>query len=271
MQNNSSEQTNALPPPAPRDSPKARTMGRAARHHAIPFVVWVGIMFAVEIFHLGPAVAGEDEPYLGLVSLAGAYGWRTVLGAGAFLLLRPWRYYKALKRGNILPAVLLGLGVFLLWVSFESEWLGRMIPGLSSLYERWAVLPFGAAREAVAEPSPYAPAFCGWNLTLVRLAGSAFIIAPIEEFFWRGFLYRWIQSLDFLDIDPGRFDLKAFLIVAAIFGAAHTEWLAGVVTGVLYGYFFIRTRDIWATALAHTTTNLVLGLYVLNTGHYHFW
>ena len=119
--------------------------------------------------------------------------------------------------------------------------------------------------------SPFDPASCGWGLTLVRLLGSAFVIAVIEEFFWRGFLYRWIQSLDFLDIDPGKLHLGAFIGVAAIFGAEHREWLAGVVTGILYALLYIRTRDIWAACTAHVTTNLLLGVYVLATRNYLYW
>lgn len=258
-------------PPAPRDSPKARAISLAARRHVVPFAVWIGLLFAVDVFNLGPGDGSEENHALGLVSLAGAYAWRTALGAAALLLWRPWRHYGPLQRRHVPAALLLGIGVYLLWVGFESDLLRRLAPGLAEAYERWAVLPFGALREPLPDPPPYDPVFCGWGLTLVRLAGSAFVIALIEEFFWRGFLYRWIQSLDFLDIDPGRFDFKAFLIVAAVFAAAHNEWLAALVTGLLYGYCYLRTRDLWAVALAHVVTNLLLGIHVLAAGHHQFW
>ena len=41
--------------------------------------------------------------------------------------------------------------------------------------------------------------------------------------------------------------------------------------GLAYGLLFIRTRDVWAACLAHATTNLALGAYVLSTGHWEFW
>ncbi len=258
-------------PPAPRNSPKAQAMSLAARRHVIPFAVWIGLLFAVDLFNLAPGDGSADDHSLGLVTLAGAYAWRTALGAAALLLWRPWRHHAPLRRRHVPAALRLGAGVFLLWVGFESELLRRLAPGLAEAYERWAVLPFGAPRDPLPDPPPYAPAFCGWGLALVRLGGSAFVIAVIEEFFWRGFLYRWIQSLDFLDIDPGRFDPKAFLIVAAVFAAVHNEWLAALATGLLYGAFYIRTRDVWAAALAHGVTNLLLGIYVLATGNHRFW
>lgn len=255
---------------APKDSPKALAMARAARRHVVPFAVWMALLFAVQVFNLATDPTGKNEHALNLVSLAWAYAWRAGLGALALLLWRPWRDYAAPARRNLLPAVGLGAAVFVLWIGLETEAVRRVAPGLARLYETWCVLPFGQLREPL-EHLPYAPATCGWPLTLVRLVGSTLVIAAIEEFFWRGFLYRWVQNLDFLDIDPATIHWPAFLGVAGAFAALHVEWAAAFLTGLAYGCFYIRTRDIWATVLAHATTNLLLGLYVLLTGHYHFW
>jgi len=108
-------------------------------------------------------------------------------------------------------------------------------------------------------------------LTLVRLAGSAFVIAIIEEFFWRGFLYRWLLGSPFLKFNLGTMHVGMFWIVALLFGLEHTRWMVGILAGVAYGYLVIRTRDIWAGCIAHITTNLLLGIYVLITRSYHFW
>ncbi len=297
---------------AKQGSPKAKAMAKAARAHCVPFFVWIGALLVVQMTHLtNVAEVHEGRSIvagMGLFTMPAAYAVRAVLGALVLCLWRPWRYYEALKRKNVLPAVLLGVAVFLLWVGFETECVKKLLPGLSELYERWCVLPFGELRkpveyvllEAVDGVAPevpdlagqlypvgevvpdgyraaalagsvYSPAVCGWPLTLVRLAGSAFVIAVAEEFFWRGFLCRWIQNIDFLDVDIGKFAPFAFFVTVALFGAEHTEWLMGALTGVLYGLFFLRTRDIWAAAVAHVTTNLLLGVYVLVFGAYQFW
>jgi hypothetical protein len=253
---------------APKDSPKALAMSRAARQHVVPFAVWMALLFVVQVFNL--AVDPANEHALNLVTYAAAYAWRAGLGLAALLLWRPWRHYAPLQRRNLLPALGLGAVVFVLWIGVESDVAKRTAPGLARFYETWCVLPFGKLREPL-ESLPYAPATCGWTLTLVRLAGSAFVIAVIEEFFWRGFLYRWVQTLDFLDVDPGKLHWPAFLGVSVVFAALHVEWAAALLTGLAYGYFYIRTRDVWATALAHVSTNLLLGAYILATGHYHFW
>ena len=108
-------------------------------------------------------------------------------------------------------------------------------------------------------------------MALVRLLGSGLVIAAVEEFFWRGFLYRFLIAPAFTRVDPGTFAAAAFLAVAAVFGLEHDRWLAGVLAGLAYGAVFVRTRDIWAAVVAHAATNLLLGLYVLSTGAYRFW
>ena len=106
---------------------------------------------------------------------------------------------------------------------------------------------------------------------MIRLLGSAVVIAPIEEFFWRGFLYRWLLAKDFLVVSLSTFRPGLFLLVALAFGFEHDRWLAGLVAGLIYGALILRTRDIWAACVAHAITNFLLGLYVLATGAYGFW
>jgi CAAX prenyl protease-like protein len=92
-----------------------------------------------------------------------------------------------------------------------------------------------------------------------------------EEFFWRGFFLRWFQARAFLGVDPRRIGAAAFWIVVALFAVEHSRWLAGALAGAAYGWFYVRTGDLRATAAAHAVTNLLLGLYVLAFGAYRFW
>ena len=268
-----------LPPQiAPKGSAKAKAMNIAAARHALPFVLWLGIMALAHAMHLTTGSTSEIAESLNLISDAGMYTVRTVLCVVALFILRPWRYYGALQKKNILPAIGIGLAVFALWVGFETELFKKIAPGLAELYERWCVDPFGALgelRETSAEISaantPYAPAICGWPLTIFRLIGSALVISVIEEFFWRGYLLRTAKTPDFLDLDVGYYNPLIFFGVAIVFGLEHVEVVAGAITGVIYGFLYIKTRDIWAASIAHITTNLALGIYVLATGKWWFW
>ncbi len=56
-----------------------------------------------------------------------------------------------------------------------------------------------------------------------------------------------------------------------MFSTVHTRWIAGLLCGLLYGWFYRRTRDIWAVSYAHGLTNALLGIYVLTTGKFEFW
>ena len=103
------------------------------------------------------------------------------------------------------------------------------------------------------------------------MVGTGVAIAFAEEFFWRGYLLRAARTPDFLDVPVGSFHAVSFLAVTAVFAAEHAELAAGFAAGLAYGLLFLRTRDVWAACIAHAATNLLLGFYVLATGHWEFW
>lgn len=197
------------------------------------------------------------------------YALQTVLAGALFLWLRPWRYYAAPRFATWGPATLVGTIVFALWVLPETG----DFQGASSWrewYGRYAIRPFGAL-PAVTVSSPFAPSACGWPLTIARLTGSALVIAPIEEFFWRGFLYRWMIRPNFTKVEPAPIRWGAFWATALVFGFEHDRWLAGLLAGAIYGWLYARTRDVWAAVWSHVITNLLLGLYVIGVSAYTFW
>ncbi len=218
--------------------------------HILPFAAWMGLLFST----------GESA------------GWKyaiiAVICAGLFLFLRPWRTYRPLQVQHVLPSVAVGVLVFAVWVVMESPLLSAL-PAVQDAYLRYAVMPFGSLPD-VPDIYPYDPAVAGWPLSLMRLAGSAFVIAVIEEFFWRGFLYRWMLKKEFVQAEP-LFQMTAFVLVSVCFGFEHNRWLVGIFAGLAYGWLYIKTRDLWSAALAHVLTNLILGVYALATQQYAFW
>lgn len=220
--------------------------------HIAPFGLWLALMHFLDVPQLTPAMA---------------YALRSAICLAALLILRPWRWYEGPKLKHIPLAVAAGIVVLALWVFGESPWCPEAI---RDLYIRWGVRPFGELREPI-ESTPYAPSVCGWPLTLVRIGGSAFVIGVIEEFFWRGFVYRWGIRGKFLTIGLGELDLRVFLVVALVFGLEHHEWLAGTLCGLIYGWIILRTRNLWTGIVAHALTNFLLGFYIVATGSYQFW
>lgn len=220
--------------------------------HVIPFVAWLFIAHFL----------GDPDGW--------KYAVRSAVCLGLLFWLRPWQWYPRIEWKNVPLALAVGVGVFVMWVIGETTWLQRVAPGIHALYGKWAVMPLGEMREPLTE-FPYSPEQTGWPLTLVRLAGSSLVIGVIEEFFWRGWLYRWMLGRNFLKVDPATRDRFVFVAVALVFGLEHTEWLAGWITGLVYCWLYVRTRDIWAAALAHALTNALLGWYVIQTGAYWYW
>ena len=262
---------------APKGSAKAKLNTFAAVAHTLPFFLWVGVMALADMMHLLPSSGSEDIETMNLVSDAWMYSIRTVICVVALCLLRPWRWYPALQMKNLMPAIGIGLLVFVLWIGLETQFIRNLAPGFAELYEKYCVKPLGeidgkrVASYYLENPSPYMPAVCGWTLTIMRLLGSAFVIAIIEEFFWRGYLLRTVRTPDFLDLEVGYYHPKSFFIIAVVFAFMHHEVAAAFLTALIYGYFYLFTRDIWAVVIAHVTTNLVLGLYAMWTGYWWFW
>ncbi|NLL83135.1 MAG: CAAX prenyl protease-related protein [Lentisphaerae bacterium] len=245
-----------------------------SRGHIVPFVVWVGAIAVLTLL--------ERLVLLPPLTVVWVYAFKTIVCGGLFLWLRPWRVYQPLQRRNVVPAVAIGLAVALLWIAPETEWLGGLWPAAQQFYHKWLILMPGGWPEyfdpAIFPALPpgfsgvvYDPAICGWPLTLMRVVGSVMVIAVIEEFFFRGFLLRWIREHDFWKVPLTQWHAGSFWTVVVVFGFEHDRWLVGLVAGVAYGLLALKRGDIWATALAHVVTNGALAGYVLMYGRFGFW
>lgn len=193
---------------------------------------------------------------------AAAYAARTALaglvGAACLVVRRKSLSFPPSGR-TVLAGLMTGLLVYLLWVA----------PEYSLWYQTWLTLPLGTPPPAPT-PSPYEPAVCGGLLTAVKLFGSAFVIAPAEEFFFRSYLYRRLQARDFRAVPLSRFDLSAFLWMTLLFTLEHNRPVVAALAAAFYGLLAIR-RGIGAAVIAHVTTNLVLGLHVIYRQEWWFW
>lgn len=218
--------------------------------HVVPFAAWLVLMQVL------PATAW-------------AYSLRSVVCLGLFAWYRPWRWYDLPAVRHIPVGLAVGALVFVIWVLPESAWMGQW-PSIQNLYLKIGTMPPWKVLEPLAI-SPYAPEICGWPLVIARLAGSALVITVIEEVFWRGFLYRWLIARDFRQQSLAKLDWVILLTVSALFGLEHTRWLVGVAAGLAYGLLAVKTGNLWSAVVAHVTTNLLLGIYVLATASYAFW
>ena len=149
-------------------------------------------------------------------------------------------------------ALLLGVGVFVLWINLDSGWvrLGTATAGFVPLREGGGL---------------------DWPLIVVRIFGAAVVVPVMEELFWRSFIQRWIDRQDFLALAPAAVSLRALLFTSLVFGFEHGQWLAGIIAGLAYGWLYRRSGSLWPPIIAHGLTNLLLGLWVVHSGQWQFW
>ena len=172
------------------------------------------------------------------------------------LLAFVWPHVKELRWRFSPEAVIAGILVFALWV------------GLDPHYPKWSDAP-----ESPWNPFTYFESSTGiaWIIVVLRILGTTLLVPPVEEAFYRSFLYRYLTKSDFLSMPLGKFDLRSFIIVSAVFGIAHFEWLPGILCGLTYQWLVIRKQRLGDAMTAHAITNLLLGLWVVWKGQWQFW
>ena len=69
----------------------------------------------------------------------------------------------------------------------------------------------------------------------------------------------------------GQFAWVPFLATSAVFGFTHREWLAGILCGFVYQGLVCWKKRLGDAMSAHAITNLLLGLWIVWKGAWHFW
>jgi uncharacterized protein len=201
-----------------------------------PFFLFMVILFGEERF---PA-----EHYLTYPVKA--------LAVGAVIL---WfrKSLPDLRPASPVFSILIGVACVVLWIGLD-PWLVHYDQPLVGR-NPFALYPAGEA----------------WVLYAFRVLGIALVVPVMEELFWRGFLMRWLIKDDFMSVPLGTYQPVSFAITTAFFAAEHgNEWPLAVIVGVIYGWWFVRTKSLGSVILAHGVTNLLLALYCLFGNDWHF-
>ena len=177
-----------------------------------------------------------------LPATATAYAVRTaatvaLLAAAAASLKFKVESLKCWRWSDLVLGLAVGVVVFAIWIlpeQFDWAW-----------YRKWCIIGEGGT-QAMAEASA--------AMIAIRLIGSAFVISAAEELFFR----KWLIGF------------AGFWWMVGLFAIEHDRWLVAAICGIAYGVLYLR-RGLAAAIVAHVTTNLVLGLWVLKTGQWQFW
>lgn len=159
-------------------------------------------------------------------------------------------------------SILVGIAVFIIWITpdlISSAWHHTL------LFDN-VVVGHPAGNTPPASKSD--PIFL-----FFRIAISVIAVPILEELFWRGWLMRWIINSDHFEKVPlGTYAPAAFWLVALLFASEHGSfWDVGLLAGVAFNWWMVRTRNLWDCILAHAVTNAVLAAYVIGAGQWQYW
>src|ERR1022692_1566841 len=105
----------------------------------------------------------------------------------------------------------------------------------------------GPVHSSVASDVPHSFWIVGW-----RTARASIIVPVIEELFWHGWMMRWLIDSRFERIKPGTYSPFAFWMTALLFASEHGPyWDVGLVTGVIYNCWMIRSESLADCVLSH--------------------
>ncbi len=217
---------------------------RATAAYVAPFAVFVGMLALRRLVPVPPELFAAARFLLVAAALIvfsrGVIRWRLVLPAGS---------------------VLLGIAVFFIWIGPDALWPGYR--------DSW--LFHNALIGQVATSWPASLKHNVWFLA-IRVVESAVLVPILEELFWRGWLMRWIIKPDFEKVPLGQYAPLSFWLVALLFASEHGPyWEVGLIAGVAYNWWMVRTRNLSDCMVAHGVTNAVLAAYVLVFDKWNYW
>jgi uncharacterized protein len=190
------------------------------------------------------------------------YVTKTVIGA--WLIWWMWPGVREMRWKISAEAVVTGVAIFGVWV------------GIDDFLKALGLKPdFGELKIGGKPWNPKAQFGAGsalaWFFIVARIAGSTLVVPPLEEVFYRSFLYRYLVKPDFLLVPLGAFFAMPFIVTSIVFGFEHREWLAGTICGLAYAGLICWKRRLGDAMTAHAITNFLLGVWVVIQGEWQFW
>jgi CAAX prenyl protease-like protein len=158
-------------------------------------------------------------------------------------------------------SIAIGIAVFFLWIA----------PDVLFPHYRNSILfsnqIFGQVHSSLPPEALHSPWVLAW-----RTARAVLVVPIAEELFWRGWLLRWLINSNFQKVPLGAYSPFAFWITAALFASEHGPyWDVGLVTGVIYNWWMIRTKSVASCILMHAVTNGLLSAYVIAYNQWQYW
>jgi uncharacterized protein len=209
-----------------------------------PFIVFLAFLGVKGIFPFGP---GFEYPL------------RVIVVSAAIIVFS--RKVIPSHASAPIQSTLCGLAIFIIWVipdliwpSYRSHWLFQnSFTGTVA-----SSLPDDIRVNAI--------------FLIFRIVGTVIIVPIIEELFWRGWLMRYLINHNFDAVKLGAYSAFSFWLPAILFASEHGPyWDVGLVAGVVFNLWLIRTRNLADCILAHAVANGCLAVYVVLQHQWQYW
>ncbi len=172
-----------------------------------------------------------------------------------------WPRELSLRPTRPIASIAIGALVFVLWIAPD-----LVIPGYrtSALFANFIV---GRVHSSLQEADLHSAWLLAW-----RTVRAVIIVPVVEELFWRAWLMRWLINSDFRRVPLGTYAPFSFWVTAVLFASEHGPyWDVGLLTGVIYNLWMIRSKSIANCILMHAVTNGILSAYVIATAQWQYW
>ncbi len=222
--------------------------GVRALPYLVPFVLFVTLPL------LGNVIPPEGAPWLDPV--------RVALAGASLIFFASRAKYPELARakpaGGASRPLALGVAVG-----------AGLVCGLA-----W--VPLAEAVPMIGGRGGFDPDAPGFAIRLaLRLAGTLAVVPVMEELLVRSFVPRIVDSsgggAPWHERSVGRFTVLSFAVSVAFFTLSHSEWLAALVTGIVYTALLMWTHRIRDAVIAHAVSNAVLAGWVITREEWHWW
>ena len=251
---------------SPTPSPEQLT-----RAHVVPFVAFMVFMILLQVVGGFIEWKHPDAPWWRQDPAQFIYPLQTLVTLG--LLVRYWRDFTfdwSVKWGSvgvIFGAV--GIGFWLLPTVLYDAW------GMTGKAEGlWKVLGFAQRKEGF-DPGLFQQPVAYWASLGMRFFRAVVIVALVEEIFWRGFLMRFVCDWegDYWKQPFGRPQWISYGLVTGLFMAAHApvDYAGAIIYGSLTYGLCVWSKSLGSCVIMHGTANLLMGIYIMQTGNYGLW
>lgn len=184
--------------------------------------------------------------------------WAAVVAAVIWIFSRKVLDFRVRNWGGTIG---IGVLVFVLWIAPD-----LLFPGYR---EHWLFSNSIMGEVASGFPEEERNS---WFILALRCMRAAVLVPILEELFWRAWLMRWLIKPEFEEVPLGAYQAQAFWIVAVFFALEHGPyWEVGLMAGILYNWWMVRTKSLGDLILAHGITNALLSGYVIAAGKWEYW